>query len=223
MVNYSPGSTRFPGCAAMGFGGTALPRAEPAGRMMIGSNIPEREYFTLIARVMAENIPEREYFAGEPSAAAKAVTMRTDDLRSIFAGWSAQDLAAAGVTFQETLDPPSHPTDDYRVIYEAHFVPESLDKARIEFWLTDDGYVAVGIETYQRILQRLDLKAMRRGFAGGHEPSAKSKDGLKTLFDAATRGKIHIVVVRSVLRLVASIEIFVAEDACAGIERAVPG
>jgi hypothetical protein len=74
--------------------------------------------------------------------------MTVDDLRSIFSRWKAEDLAAAGVTFKESFDPTFDPrSDDYRVIYEATFEPVALDQARMEFWVTDTGHVAVGIET----------------------------------------------------------------------------
>jgi hypothetical protein len=85
--------------------------------------------------------------------------MNVEELRSIFAGWNAQALAASGIEFRESTDPAFDPySDDYRVIYEAAFVPAALDKGRIEFWLTDTGHVAVGIERYDRIVRRLELR-----------------------------------------------------------------
>jgi hypothetical protein len=104
------------------------------------------------------------------------------------------------------------------VIYEASFEPTTLDKARIEFWVTDSGHVAVGIETYERIVQRLGLRAIRHGFAVGHEPRTVTKDGLKALFDAVTLGRIFIVVKRA-LRLATSAKIYMAAADCDAIAR----
>lgn len=144
--------------------------------------------------------------------------MLVEELRSVFDGWNAQDLSGRGIEFKETYNPEFDPNDDYRVIYEASFEPTTLDKARIEFWITDAGHVAVGIETYERIVQRLGLRAIRHGFAVGHEPRTATKDGLKTLFDAVTLGKIFIVV-KSALRLATSAKIYMAAADCDAIAR----
>jgi hypothetical protein len=144
--------------------------------------------------------------------------MLVDEVKSVFAAWKAQDLLAAGIEFRESSNPTFDPNDDYRVIYEATFEPDNLEKARLEFWLTDTGHVAVGFETYERIIQRLELKAIRHGFAVGHEPRAVSKEGLQKLFDAVTLGKIFIAV-RSTLRLATSARICMSESDCDAIER----
>jgi hypothetical protein len=144
--------------------------------------------------------------------------MLVDEVKSVFADWKAQDLLAARIEFRESSDPTFDPNDDYRMIYEVTFEPDNLEKARIEFWVTDTGHVAVGIETYERIVRRLGLKAIRHGFAVGHEPRAVSKEGLQTLFDAVTLGKIFIVV-RSALRLATSARICMAKADCDAMER----
>src|ERR1700730_1923754 len=120
--------------------------------------------------------------------------MIVDDLRSIFSRWNAEDLAAAGVAFRESFDPPFDPYYDYRMIYEASFEPAALDQALIEFAVTEAGYVAVGIETYDRILARTGLAAIIGRFAAGHEPVTATKEGLQILFDAVTKGRMCIVV-----------------------------
>ena len=138
--------------------------------------------------------------------------MLVEAIKSVFSSWEARDLAERGIAFSESSNSEFDPNDDYRVIYEASFEPTALDKARIEFGVTDSGHVAVGIETYERIVQRLGLRAIRHGFAVGHEPRTVTKDGLQTLFDAVTLGKIWIVV-RSALRLATSAKIYmVASD-----------
>ncbi len=93
------------------------------------------------------------------------------------------------------------------MIYEASFQPAALDKARIEFWFTNMGYIAIGIETYDRIAQRLRLRAIRHGFAVGHEPGTVSRDGLQMVFDAVTKGEIFIVV-GIALELVSSARVY---------------
>ena len=93
--------------------------------------------------------------------------MNVDALRSVLYRCHAQDLSPFCVAFRESSSPEDDANDDYRVIYEASFEPAALDKARIEFWITDSGHVAIGIETYERIARRLGLKAVRHGFAVG--------------------------------------------------------
>jgi hypothetical protein len=137
--------------------------------------------------------------------------MLVDELRTIFASRKPQDLLASRIVFKESFDPIADPQDDYRVIYEAAFEPADLDKARIEFWLTDTGHTAVGVETYARITQRLQLRAIRHGFAAGHEPRTATVDSLRTLFDILTLGKFFIVV-RSLLRVVSSVQLYMTES-----------
>jgi hypothetical protein len=144
--------------------------------------------------------------------------MIVDDLRSVFSGWKAEDLVAAGVTFKESFDPPFDPHYDYRMIYEASFDPAALDQARIEFWVTDTGHVAVGIETYERILTRTGLTAIRRGFAAGHEPRTVSREGLQILFDTVTKGRMFIVVWK-LLRVVTSVRLYMWASDCDAIAR----
>ena len=144
--------------------------------------------------------------------------MLVEELRTVFDDWKAQDLSGRCIEFKENYNPAFDPNDDYRVIYEVSFEPRTLDKARIEFWITDTGHVAVGIETYERIVQRLGLRAIRRGFAVGHEPSTVTQNGLMTLFNAVARGKIFIAAT-SVLKLAVSAKIYMAAADCNAIER----
>ena len=133
--------------------------------------------------------------------------MLVEEAKSIFSGWKRETLSAAGVNFSETADPVFHRSDDYKVIYEASFEPNVLDKARVELWVTDIGHVAIGIETYERILKRTGLIAFRRGFALGSEPGAVSEEALQTLFDAVSKGRAAIFV-KSSLRMVSSVRLF---------------
>jgi hypothetical protein len=110
----------------------------------------------------------------------------------------------AGIDFKEIFDPPLDPHSDYRLIYEASFEPNMLDKAYINLAITDAGYLAIGMETYARIAKRSQLKAWRAGFAVGHEPATASRDGLQTLFDVVTAGKFRLSI-GSLFRIMTSI------------------
>jgi hypothetical protein len=133
--------------------------------------------------------------------------MLAEEVKSIFSAWSPERLSAAGVSFRESLNPVPDRGDDYRVIYEAVFEPNVLDKARIEFWITDTGHVAIGIEKYERIRKRTGLITFRHGFALGHEPKIMNKEALQILFDAVSLGKISISV-KSLLKIITSVKLF---------------
>ena len=135
--------------------------------------------------------------------------MLLEDLRAILARWSGEDLAAASISFQETTSRQFDANDDYQVVYKARFEPARLDRARIEIWATDTGHVAVGVETFGRVIQQLELRAMRSGFVGGNEPRNVSKDGLKRLLDTVSAGRIFIVV-RSALWIALTAKIYMA-------------
>jgi hypothetical protein len=141
-----------------------------------------------------------------------------DNLKSVFSEWNAEKLLDAGIVFRESINPPVDPYADYRVIYEAWFEPAALDRAGIQFGLTDSGYIAVGIERYERILVRTGLRAIRGGFAAGHEPGATSKEGLQILFDAVTQGRVFIVV-KSLFKIVTSVRFYMRESDCDRIAR----
>jgi hypothetical protein len=140
-----------------------------------------------------------------------------DDIRSVFADWKAQELLAARIKLKESSDPISDPNDNYHVTYSATFEPDMLDKARIEIWVTDTGHVAVGIETYDRIVRRLGLRTIRHGFTSGHEPRAVSLAGLKMLFNNVALGKLAIVV-KSAFRIAISAGIYMAKSDCEAME-----
>lgn len=148
----------------------------------------------------------------------REVRMLVEELRTIFDSWKAQNLSEHSIELKESYNPRSDPNDDYQVIYEAIFQPATLDRARIEFWVTDSGHVAVGIETYERIVERLGLRAIRHGFAAGHEPRDVTRDGLRRVFDTVTQGKMFIVV-KSALSLATSAKIYMSTADCDAIER----
>jgi hypothetical protein len=106
-------------------------------------------------------------------------------LSSWFAGKDVPDI-----TFRESFPATQDRADDYNVVYEAIFEPQTLDKARIEIWVTDEGNVAFGFETRQRIAARFAVANWRKGFAAGHEPRALSRDGVVALLSTISEGKL---------------------------------
>ena len=127
-------------------------------------------------------------------------------------------MQRAFIEFKESFDPPVDPNDDYRVVYEASFEPNTLEKARLEFWLTDTGDVAVGVETHERISRRLGLKSICAGFAAGHEPTTLRTDGLQILFDAVSMGRIFITA-QTIFWLVTSTRLVMGEKERATMAR----
>jgi hypothetical protein len=142
--------------------------------------------------------------------------MNVEDVRSVFGNWRKEDLLAAGIKLKESFDPPFDRHYDYRMVYEVWLEPSSLDKAAINFAITDTGHVAVGIETYERVVERTALKAIRRGFAAGQEPTAWNKEGLQILFDAVSQGRIFLVV-NALLGIITSVKFYMYQSECRAI------
>jgi hypothetical protein len=125
--------------------------------------------------------------------------MLAADAHELFSSWFASK-SAPDISFRESFPSTHDPADDYKVVYEAIFEPQSLDKARVEIWLTDKGDIAFGFETRQRIAARLSVANWRKGFAAGHEPRALSRDGVVALLSAISDGKL-LLNVRTILGL----------------------
>ena len=137
--------------------------------------------------------------------------MNVEEVRSIFGAWKKDKLLAAGIVLRESFDPPFDPQDDYRIVYEVWLESSTLDKAYINFAVTDTGYVAVGIETYARILERTSFKALRGGFAAGQEPTKWNKEGLQILFDSVSQGRFFLVV-SAILGIVISVQFYMYQS-----------
>lgn len=89
----------------------------------------------------------------------------------------------------ETYGPANEPYADYRVAYEAVVEPMALDQLRIEFWVTEDGAVAVGLENRGRVAKFNGVKTPApTTFITGHEPSPVSPDYVRQLVDLAANG-----------------------------------
>jgi hypothetical protein len=124
---------------------------------------------------------------------AKSARPDLAQLRAALADWYRNSGASDQVAFREVTAPPDDPDDDYLVVYEAVFEPSSLEMARVDVWLTDDGYVAIGLEKRGRIAKRLGVKGNPIRFAAGHEPAAVSLPDLLSLLDAAAGGHLAII------------------------------
>jgi len=118
--------------------------------------------------------------------------MTLDELKSVVAPWRDLSFSAVGVTLRDRINPPMDPHDDYRVIHEVLIEPAALDKMRMEIWLTASGHVAVGMETRDRVAQRLGSRTLRKGFAAGHEPTVVSPQALAKLIQAVSQGRLAI-------------------------------
>lgn len=116
----------------------------------------------------------------------------TEQFREILLDWFKQ-IQTTAIRFTENTNPESDPYARYTVAYEATFEPSSLDRARIEIWLTTEGMIATGLETKNRIASRLKLKeGKHKVFAAGDEPSEVTKEGLLALLTAVAEGNIAI-------------------------------
>jgi hypothetical protein len=116
----------------------------------------------------------------------------TEQFREILLDWFKQ-IQTTAIRFTENANPESDQYARYTVAYEATFEPNSLDRARIEIWLTTEGMIATGLETKNRIAARLKLKeGNHKVFAAGDEPSEVTKEGLLALLTAVAEGNIAI-------------------------------
>lgn len=85
--------------------------------------------------------------------------------------------------------PPRDPNDDYRVVFEIVFQPEDCRRARIELWLTDVGYIGLGIEQRRRVARALGLKSTSPRFAGGFEPMDVPYQAIEKFLDLVADGR----------------------------------
>jgi hypothetical protein len=118
--------------------------------------------------------------------------MKYSRLRQNLHEWIGRRGHLRGISFRENLSPTNSPDDDYRVEYEAVFEPEDLNKARLEFWSTEDGCISVGFENYDRFKNVTQLHHWRSGFIGGHEPSECSDEYVLLMLDLVSGGSFSI-------------------------------
>ncbi|MGB0035458.1 MAG: hypothetical protein WBP79_08295 [Candidatus Acidiferrales bacterium] len=106
----------------------------------------------------------------------------TESLRQELKDWLHNKRLVA-VDFTEDNDPVYAPTDDYRLVYIARFVPKDANQASMEIHLSDEGRIGIGIETRQRIADRLKVNNQSQGFADGFEPRNSDIDEILRLLD----------------------------------------
>jgi hypothetical protein len=96
--------------------------------------------------------------------------------------------------------------DDYRLIWEITFTPLSLSKAYLKVSVSENGNPAVGIEKWQRIATRLDLRCSHTSgmrFAAGFEPERLADpQTLVALCETVSRGMLTITAYSIFSRLV---------------------
>lgn len=117
--------------------------------------------------------------------------MEVPRFRQELRNWLAE-RSLLSVTFKEHIDPPSTPSEGYQVVYEAHFIPESISQARLELMLTDEGLLGVGLETRERVSHRLEVRNHEQGFAAGFEPTLISMKEALLLLDVVSSGGVII-------------------------------
>jgi hypothetical protein len=112
-------------------------------------------------------------------------------VQQILTGWFATRHPAT-VAFKEVIKPVTDPYADYSVVYEVVFEPSSLDQACVEFWVTQEGKVSLGLETQKRIAERLGVICRNNRFAAGHEPYRMRETDLLMILELIATGQIAI-------------------------------
>jgi len=97
------------------------------------------------------------------------------------------------VALRENTSPEHDADDDYIVVYEAVLEPTSGDGACIELWECDDGRVAVGFETRERVAARLGTKDRQGGFAVGNEPLSLSHEDVLWVVESVSKGRVALI------------------------------
>lgn len=98
------------------------------------------------------------------------------------------------VLFIENTSPDIDPNEDYQIEYEVRFETNSLSRMCIEIWVTNDGYIAIGIERRERVAKRFDVSCRKNGFVTGHEPLLVNEHALLVLLDLVATGNMGLIV-----------------------------
>ena len=96
------------------------------------------------------------------------------------------------VRLSHNLEPLADINATYAVVYEAAFEPASTDAARVEIWLTVTGEIAIGVDSCDRVAQRLGVTNQKNGFAGGHEPLVVPIGGVLALLGLIATGNVRV-------------------------------
>jgi hypothetical protein len=116
--------------------------------------------------------------------------------------WKSSNVPSEIDYLQNTLPVVDDTREDYQVIFQCGFYPQADAKTMLEFWLTADGAVAVGVERLQRVAKRAHLQNSHDGFAGGFEPRKINVQQVLNICDLARNGALEIVAYGSFGRLV---------------------
>lgn len=117
--------------------------------------------------------------------------MNAQSLRTSLTHWF-DERSWRDVRLSHNIYPPVDVNASYSVVYEASFEPKAADAARVEVWLTSAAQIAIGVDSCDRIAQRLGKRSQRSGFAGGHEPLTVPTAGLLSLLGLIADGKVRI-------------------------------
>lgn len=98
----------------------------------------------------------------------------------------------SSVRFDQNQNPENEQGYDYFVTYEAIFEPHSLRMARVEVWVTREGYISIGFEKQSRIAERIGVRSFGDRFIAGHEPIKISESGLIAILNVIADGRISI-------------------------------
>lgn len=98
----------------------------------------------------------------------------------------------SSVTFKEGANAQDGQYDDYKVVYEARFIPESISQAGLDLMLTDEGLLGVGLETRQRVSERLKVRNHQEGFAAGFEPTRFGMQEALLLLEVVSAGEVIV-------------------------------
>jgi hypothetical protein len=119
------------------------------------------------------------------------IRIRAANLRQELNDWVGTRRFKA-LSFNENEGPFNEPSADYCVVYEAQFIPDSTSQARLEITLTEGGFLGIGLETRQRVAERLKVRNSRDGFADGFEPTLTNLGDVLLLLDLISTGELVI-------------------------------
>jgi hypothetical protein len=148
---------------------------------------------------MARLLVLRREVGTVPSVEEAAVAVNSEarserSLRKVLTEWWSRHHFS-DIAYRENEHPENDPAEDYYAVrFEAIFDPASLEASRIELWECDDGRVAIGFETRDRVGSRLGVRNRKQGFAVGSEPRLLSEDDILTLLEFASKGRIALLV-----------------------------
>lgn len=105
--------------------------------------------------------------------------------------WASQKRFSS-VQLDEQQSPVNEPYADYTVAYEARFGSRLLDHATIEVVVTSTNYIGIGLETRNRVAERMKIRNIRQGFAAGFEPCEPNDARLIPFLELVSSGKVMI-------------------------------